>query len=138
MRVVIAGSRTIKDCEYLLLSIKKANIYIDELISGGASGIDTLAEQWAEENNIKIKQFIPDWDTHSKAAGPIRNTEMAEYCHAAIIIWDGSSKGTFNMIDNIRRLKKPLYLMTVRTFNWWKEPKVKRTGGTKSIGSDLC
>jgi len=126
MRVVIAGSRSIKNYDYLIFAIKQANIHIDELVSGGAHGIDTLAEHWATENEISIKRFLPDWDTHGKSAGPIRNQEMAEYCHAAIIIWDGSSKGTFNIIDNVRRLKKPLYLLTHREFNWWKEPKVKK------------
>ena len=126
MRVVIAGSRGFHDYDWLQLLIKKADIYIDEVVSGGATGVDKMGERWATENNIKIKQFIPDWDTHGKSAGPIRNAEMAEYCHAAIIIWDGSSKGTFNMIDNIRRLKKPLFLTSVKTFNWWKEPKIKK------------
>ncbi|MCX6783379.1 MAG: DUF2493 domain-containing protein [Candidatus Levybacteria bacterium] len=120
MRVVIAGSRAIKDYDYVLFAIKKAYIHIDELISGGANGIDKLGEQWATENNVRINRFLADWDTHGKVAGFIRNGEMAEYCHAAIIIWDGKSKGTFNMIDNIRRLKKPLFLLSSREFNWWK------------------
>ena len=126
MRVVIAGSRGISNYKLLQLCIEMADIYIDEVVSGNANGVDRMGEKWAEENNAIIKQFIPDWDTHGKSAGPIRNVEMAEYCHAAIIIWDGSSKGTFNMIDNIRRLKKPLFLTSVKTFNWWKEPKIKK------------
>jgi hypothetical protein len=35
---------------------------------------------------------------------------MAEYADAAIIIWDGQSKGTRNMIENMIRRKKPYHI----------------------------
>ena len=40
-----------------------------------------------------------DWDKHGKAAGPIRNAEMAEVADALIAFWDGQSRGTANMIS---------------------------------------
>jgi hypothetical protein len=121
MRVVIAGSRKIKDYDFVEFAIKKANIHISEVVSGGANGVDSLGEEWAQKHDVKIKKFPADWDTHGKSAGPIRNAEMADYCHAAIIVWDGTSQGTFNMIENMRRRKKPYYLLIARTFNWWKD-----------------
>ena len=45
-----------------------------------------------------IKRFPADWDKFKKAAGYIRNEQMGNYCDIAIIFWDGSSKGTLNMI----------------------------------------
>jgi hypothetical protein len=35
---------------------------------------------------------------------------MAEYADAAIIIWDGYSHGTRNMIENMIRRKKPYFI----------------------------
>jgi len=125
MKVVVAGSRAISELYYVQFAIKSANIYISELVSGGANGIDKLGEQWARDNNINIKLFPADWDQYGKSAGPMRNAEMADYCDAAIIIWDGKSKGTFNMIENIKKRKKPLHLSVFQVYNWWKDKKPK-------------
>ena len=125
MKVVVAGSRVISELYYVQFAIKSANIYIGELVSGGANGIDKLGEQWARENNINIKLFPADWDQYGKSAGPMRNAEMADYCDAAIILWDGKSKGTFNMIENIKKRKKPLHLSVFQVYNWWKDKKPK-------------
>jgi hypothetical protein len=35
---------------------------------------------------------------------------MAEYADAAIILWDGESKGTLNMIKNMHKLDKPYFI----------------------------
>jgi|APGre2960657404_1045060.scaffolds.fasta_scaffold07821_6 hypothetical protein len=125
MKVVVAGSRVISELYYVQFAIKSANIYIGELVSGGATGIDKLGEQWARDNNINIKLFPADWDQYGKSAGPMRNAEMADYCDAAIILWDGKSKGTFNMIENIKKRKKPLHLSIFQVYNWWKDKKPK-------------
>lgn len=48
-----------------------------------------------------------DWGRFGRAAGSYRNAEMAEYADAAIILWDGESRGTLDMIDKMRRAGKP-------------------------------
>jgi hypothetical protein len=84
---------------------------ITEIVSGAARGIDSLGERWAEyrPDPIPVKQFPADWDTHGKAAGPIRNRAMADYADALLVVWDGKSRGTKNMLDHVYRLKKPVY-----------------------------
>ena len=67
---------------------------------GGAKGVDAMGEQWARENKIPIKRFDPDWDKYGAGAGPERNRLMAEYAEALIVLWDGRSRGTANMIAN--------------------------------------
>jgi len=37
-----------------------------------------------------------------------RNAEMAEYGDGGLILWDGESRGTLDMIDKLRRLGKPV------------------------------
>ena len=68
---------------------------ITELISGGATGVDKAAELWAASRNIEIKVFNPDWKQFGRAAGPIRNKQMAEYADAAVLFPGG--KGTESM-----------------------------------------
>ena len=43
---------------------------------------------------------------HDKAAGPIRNRQMAEYADYLIAFWDGESRGTRNMIETMKKLGK--------------------------------
>lgn len=75
-----------------------------------AVGVDTLGYRWAQCNNIPIKEMPANWNRDGKKAGPIRNRDMAEYADAAIVIWDGSSPGSRNMIENMLRRKKPYYI----------------------------
>jgi len=69
-----------------------------EIVSGAARGIDQLGEEWAEAQGLPVKRFPANWKEHHRAAGPIRNREMAKYADALVAIWDGQSKGTKSMI----------------------------------------
>lgn len=109
MKVIIAGSRTIEDYELLEYVIKQSGFNITEIVSGGASGVDTLAERYAKENNIIFTKFAAPWNLYGKAAGPIRNRIMAEYADALIAIWDGESSGTRNMIHEAILRGKRVY-----------------------------
>lgn len=117
MKVIIAGSREFTDYNLLKTKIdymrNNGQFKIDEIVSGTARGADRLGEQYAADNNISVKQFPADWDTHGKAAGHIRNKQMAEYADALIAVWDGKSKGTKNMIETMNKLKKPTYVIWV-------------------------
>ena len=86
---------------------------ITEVISGAAKGIDHSGENWAEFQRISVKRFKPNWDKLGKAAGPIRNLEMAEYGDALLIIHNGSP-GSASMIYEMKRLNKPIYEVKLR------------------------
>ena len=99
MKVIIAGSRTINDYDILEKAIKRSLFNITEIVSGGARGIDTLAIEYAKNNNIKYVIFPANWVLHGKKAGYLRNIEMSVYSDGLIAIWDCISKGTSHMID---------------------------------------
>lgn len=98
MKLIIAGTRTFDDYGLLCESIDRMN-GVEEIISGGASGADSLGELYAKANELSIKRFPADWNKHGKSAGYIRNKEMAEYATHCIVFWDGISKGSKHMID---------------------------------------
>lgn len=101
MKVIIAGGRDFDNYQYLSNTINNLNITISEIVCGGARGADSLGEIWAKRNGIPVKYFYPDWNRYGKAAGPIRNQEMAEYADFLIAFWDKKSQGTKNMIDTM-------------------------------------
>ena len=104
-RVIIAGSRSavysdgIKEKVTFLLN----GLTDVEIVSGTARGADKIGERIAEELGLPLKRFPADWDKHGRSAGPIRNRQMAEYGTHLILIWDGVSKGSKNMLEEARK-----------------------------------
>lgn len=112
MKVIIAGSRGIRELDVVEEAIRLASYHITEVVSGGAGGVDSLGEEWALKNRIPCKAFPVEgfqWKA-SKGAGHQRNSRMADYAEALIAIWDGRSPGTRNMIDQMRKRGKPVYV----------------------------
>lgn len=109
IRVIVAGSRSIQSHEIVWPYLDIHEDEITEVVSGGAKGVDTLGEIWAESSHIPYIQFKPDWAI-GKQAGFLRNVEMAEYADALIAIWDGESRGTAHMIKQMEALGKPVYI----------------------------
>lgn len=69
------------------------------IVCGTARGADRLGEKYAKENGFHVAYFPADWERHGKAAGYIRNREMAQNADALVAFWDGESRGTKSMID---------------------------------------
>lgn len=118
MKLIIAGSRNfdslsvIPKIEKLIAEnpeLKKAT----EIVSGGARGVDAAAEDYAKKKGLKKKIFYPNWAAHGKAAGPIRNAQMAEYADVLILIWDGQSRGSASMKREMMNRGKPIYELIV-------------------------
>jgi hypothetical protein len=92
-------------------AVKKSKFVVDEVVCGMAKGADMYGAKWAYSNNIPIKKFPADWNTHGKAAGPIRNQQMAEYADALIVfIWDGS-RGSIDMLNRMEKINKPTFVI---------------------------
>ena len=103
MRVIVAGSRRGIPRAYVYGVLDALEDgYWEEIVQGGANGVDSHAKTWANSNGLKVTEFKADWNMHGRGAGPIRNTQMAEYGDMLIAIWDGSSAGTADMIRKAR------------------------------------
>ncbi len=114
MKTIIAGSRGIYDIRAVMVAVKDSGFAITEVVSGAARGVDRLGETWAKRHGVPIKRFIPIWrdrdGVYNPRAGFQRNADMAKYAEAAVIIWDGESTGTADMIARAKRLRLKLYV----------------------------
>lgn len=107
-RVIIAGSRSFSNYELLkehCLSLlqEKRRTHRVIIVSGHAHGADTMGERFAKEQGLTIELHPAKWRALGKAAGMIRNAEMARASDALIAFWDGRSRGTAHMISFARR-----------------------------------
>lgn len=105
MKVIIAGSRTWADTAAIERTMAKFPHPINEVVSGGAPGVDIMGEAWAKENLIPIKRFPAAWRVLGRKAGVLRNEAMAVYAGrngALVAFWDGQSKDTADMCKRAR------------------------------------
>jgi hypothetical protein len=115
LKTIIAGSRTIDKQAMFNEALERSGFVekISMVISGGAYGVDQMGERWASINRIPVKKFLPDWERYGKAAGCMRNIEMARAADALIAVWDGESTGTKHMIRVAKEKGLSVYVMNV-------------------------
>lgn len=103
MKIAIVGSRKITDVnieEYLPATC-------EEIISGGAVGVDKCAERYALENRIRFTVFLPEYKRYGRGAPILRNKEIVNAADEVLIFWDGSSRGTKSVLEYCDKISKP-------------------------------
>ncbi|MBR2327301.1 MAG: hypothetical protein IKA51_01630 [Clostridia bacterium] len=110
MKIAIIGSRGITAPD-----IEKYISYGDEIISGGAAGVDYCAEKTAKEKGLKLKLFLPNYERYGRAAPIVRNREIVDYADKVIAFWDGTSKGTLSVIRYAKKINKPCEIIICKT-----------------------
>lgn len=98
MKVLVCGGRYYSDRRtlYGVLDGFHAEKPITELISGAASGADTLAAEWARSRGINLTEFPANWKSHGSSAGPRRNKLMLKQNPDVVIAFPGG-RGTDHM-----------------------------------------
>ena len=109
MKLLIAGSRSIKDFDFTPYIPED----VTEIISGGADGIDTLAEKYADKHKLSKHILRPEYSKYGKAAPILRNHVMVDLADAVLIIWDGRSRGTLSTINYAKEKDKELTLINI-------------------------
>ena len=99
LKTIIAGSRSIKDATILEEVLPLVRWDITTVLCGMAIGIDTIGKQWAESNGIRVLEYPAEWEYHGRRAGHIRNERMARNADALLLIWDGDSPGSRDMLN---------------------------------------
>ena len=104
MKLLIVGSRSITKFDLSPYISSE----VDTIISGGAGGIDSLAEQYADRHRISKYILRPHYNIYGRAAPLKRNEQMVDIADAVLIIWDGHSKGTQHTMEYTKKSNKPL------------------------------
>lgn len=112
MKTIIAGSRGITDKRAVLRAVFESKFCITEIVCGGARGVDAIGEEIARDLGLPVRKFVANWDLHGNKAGVIRNQAMADHADALIAVWDGTSRGTNDMMSKAKKkgLKTFVYL----------------------------
>ncbi len=125
MKIAVVGSRGFTDKVFInsILKYQFNHQRGDTLVSGGANGVDSIAEEvindWknlhvktydGKEEDFKIdtKIFLPNWNRYGKRAGFLRNELIIDEADKVIAFWDGKSKGTKHSIDLAIKAGKPV------------------------------
>ncbi|MBO5653473.1 MAG: hypothetical protein J6S44_04600 [Clostridia bacterium] len=107
MKLLIVVSRSIRDFD-LSPHVPEG---VEVIISGGANGIDTLAEEYADRNRISKMILRPDYARYGKGAPLKRNEEMVRLADVVLVIWDGVSRGTKYTVDYAEKQGKKVILV---------------------------
>lgn len=98
--IIICGSRDIDDYDVVVRAIERTGWNPFRIVHGDAPGVDRLAEEWAEKNDVEVMGFAVTDEVGPKE----RNTYMAEYVQTnaphgggCICIPGPDSTGTWDM-----------------------------------------
>lgn len=125
-KIAVIGSRDYTDYTSFLeiLSHKlneiqeksNKNILHDNLmlVSGGAKGVDTMAETFAKRTSRPFALFPANWDGYGKAAGFIRNKQIVDFSDMGIAFLKNNSAGTRNTIELFKKQGKKIIVVEVQ------------------------
>ena len=101
MKIAIVGSRKINNVDIAPFVSEG-----DEIVSGGAKGVDACAAEYARTKGLTLTEFLPQYSLYGRAAPIVRNREIVDYADRVIVFWDGSSKGTLSVINYAEKIGK--------------------------------
>jgi len=115
MKIAIIGSREFKNKELVEKTLAKelTSIIVSryaEVITGGASGIDTWVEEFCKKNFTPCKIIRPI-NPAKKIDYLFRNVEIITLADKIIVFWDGKSKGTKFVIDYAKERGKDVEII---------------------------
>jgi len=119
--LLVVGSRDIIDYSFIKDYLDN---FIDQrysgyqvvIVSGGARGVDSLVERYANEKGYEKVIMPAQWDLYGKSAGYRRNEQMHQFLATkpdryVIAFWDGVSKGTAHNFELAKRYENPLEIV---------------------------
>lgn len=106
MKIGIVGSRNIVNYKAVKQSLDEIVKDGDIIVSGGAIGVDSLAEDYADYRKLDKEIYKPEWDKYGKVAGLIRNSKIVESSDYIVAFWDGKSTGTLDTIKKAEAIGK--------------------------------
>ena len=107
MKLAIVGSRNLTN----IVLDRYISEEVEEIVSGGAVGVDLCAAEYAKNNAIKLTEFLPEYERYGRAAPIVRNKKIVDYSDKIIVFWNGESKGTLSVINYAKKTGKPIEII---------------------------
>lgn len=105
MRVGVVGGRHRNDVQNVFKILERFIKPGDIIVTGGAIGVDSMAEVYAKEKNIPVRVFYPRHPI-CREAFLERNTEIAHDCDILLAFPSKLSRGTWDTINKARGFQK--------------------------------
>ena len=109
MKLLIVGSRSIDEFDLAPYVPSQTRL----IISGGACGVDSIAEKYADSHRISKLVLRPRYDLYGKAAPLKRNEQMVELADSVLVIWDGISRGAIYTANFAQKQNKPVTVIKI-------------------------
>lgn len=120
VRIAVIGTRTFRDWTRfaremdkrlgLIRAERSSNNVV--LVSGGAEGPDVMARRYAQQNRLRIVEYMPNFQAHGRGATFVRNRQIVNAAHEVIAFWDGVSRGTRFTLDLANEKQLPVHVIT--------------------------
>lgn len=99
-KLLVTGGRGYADKEKMFEVMDRlhSRFFLSMVIHGAASGADSIAGQWARDRGVQEVVCPANWHVHSRRAGYLRNSAMADLQPDAVLAFPGGV-GTNMMVE---------------------------------------
>lgn len=117
MKVAVVGNRIGWECEnvlaYIYGKLKEMGFDYDcdEIVSGGAVGVDSFAQEFARLYGVKLVIMYPTGDMPSPEKYHDRNRRIVDYSNAVIAFQNKESGGTQFTINYAKKRGIPITII---------------------------
>jgi hypothetical protein len=98
MKLAVIGSRGLSvSVVDVLLELQAVGVQLSDIeliISGGAVGVDFVANELSDTLGVPLRVCVPDYTRDGHRAPFIRNNDIIKNSDFVLAFWDGESKGT--------------------------------------------
>lgn len=97
MKLAVVGSRDYFPLQDVADYVNSLPLDIT-IVSGGAPGVDKMAEKTATQRGMQVEILKADWANLGPGAGMIRNLKLVDVSDKVVAFWDLQSPGTAHTI----------------------------------------
>ena len=107
-KIAVVGSREYGNENAVRKFVRAMSTLTNVLISGGAKGVDTWAEDEFRKMGGRVVSIRPNYNKHGRGAPLARNTEIVLGSDSVAAFWDEKSTGTLDTLTKAVKAHKPL------------------------------
>ena len=112
-KIAVIGSRQVTNITWFIMCDTLNEYRPGFIITGGAAGVDSLAENYAAMWGIETLIFYPDYNRYGKAATHIRNRKIVDEADLVIAFYDGESRGTKSVIEYAHKKNREIRVIKI-------------------------